>query len=134
MRYFVIGFIAWVMLALPGSAKSAEEIGFYRVATVSKTMKETLQSGGFWAMCGSYFAGLEMPAGKIIFFSFEGSSADMMSFAFTNIELVTIEISKKAGPPTVVMLGDKRNRQYVLQMTLEDYKMGLPCLSKGAKI
>jgi len=137
MRYFIIGFIAWVMLILPGSATSAEEE--HKILMVKKNMREmmTKDEEGL-KMCGNYFAGMEMPKRRIIHFSFEKKSAaeQKTTYVFADIDAVVISISENMPFPTVIILGDEKNPLIVLRMDRENYKEGLPCLSKvkGIKI
>jgi len=127
MKYFVTGLLLWFIALLPRSAESAEET--YHIITFQAGMKAAMKGDGKWKTCSDYFAAVETGSGKVIHFTFEKSPSSTI-FAFTKIDRVIVSIQKNVTTPTVIVLEDRVDAKFILKMNVEDYKAGLPCLTK----
>lgn len=135
MRYFVIGLLFWFTLILPGSAKSADGIG-YKLVGLKQSVKEAMKIDTGWRACGDYFAGGETTEGRIVHFTYEKGSPDNLItvFAFATVDRVMVSIGEKVSAPTAIILGQGKNAMFILQMKMKDYRDILPCLAKSTKV
>lgn len=135
MKSFVIGLLLLVSFIVSNQAESSEEKD-YRIVTFREGVREAMEADGDWKTCGNYFAAVETTSGKLVHFAFEKDSNDHVStiLSFATLNRIVVSIDGKATIPTVTVRGGKRNARFAIKMNVEDYKVGLPCLTAGRKM
>lgn len=136
--FFVIGLLFWFVLTLPGSAQSTEvhRLVPLKDGKVQEAVKEAVGDGVEWKTCGSYFATGESTKGKLLYFNFDGIYLGKPSTAFVAAPIgqVLPATNEKAMVPMVGIIWIGLDSLFILNMTTEEYKIGLPCFSKGTSI
>lgn len=134
MKCFVLGLLLGFAVMMPGSAESAEET--HRIVSLATGIKDAMKNGEYWKSCGDYFAAGESDDQKIVHFIFERSllGHSRETSAFVTMDRVIVSVDKKMKTPMLIIRDTRRDALFILKMNAEDYRAGLPCLSKGTKV
>lgn len=138
LKLFVFGLLLGVVLVMQGSAQSAEvhRLVPLKDGKVSEAVKKAVGDGVEWKTCGNYFAAGESTKGKLLYFNFDGIFLGVPSTAFiaAPIDQVLPATNEEATVPMVGIIWIGRNSLFILNMTAEEYKIGLPCFGKGMDV
>ncbi|MDD3531399.1 MAG: hypothetical protein PHV99_02310 [Candidatus Pacebacteria bacterium] len=137
MKFWKIAGIGVLLFCITSGIAGSTEDFEHPIIAIAADLWKTLRKQE-WEMCGEYFAKMETAREKIVAFSYaKGPPTGLPTaplFIFTRVELIDVSIDDKVEVPTVFISRDMWGDRVFLKMNLEDYKEGLPCFSRGAKV